>query len=86
MEIGWWVAFPSPPADSIGPPLHWESTARQRIDEDRVRRTLFDQSQKKEPRLDRLNFSPLRLLWECDAGRIIALLYYSICLGHHPRV
>lgn len=36
------TAFPAPPANLIGPPLHWESTDHQRVDEYSVRKLLFD--------------------------------------------
>lgn len=67
----------------IGPPLRLGGVVQPRIDKVRVRRELFEQSQKKVPRPDRLNFSMLQLLWESDAGRITALIRHSILLGHH---
>lgn len=54
--------LPPLPADPIGTQLHWEGTAHQRIDENRARRVLFDQLQKKPLEPDRLNFSKLKLL------------------------
>lgn len=58
------VAFSRPPVDWVGLPPQQKSTAHQSVDESRVRRTLFDQSQKKAPGPDRLNFSMLQLLWK----------------------
>lgn len=55
-------AFPSPPADPIGPPTHWKGKAHQKIDGARVRKALFDQSLRNARGPDRLNFSTLRLL------------------------
>lgn len=43
------TAFPAPLADLIGTLPHREGTTDQRVDAERVRRTLFDQLQKKEP-------------------------------------
>lgn len=40
------VAFPPPAVDLVGPPPHREGTAHERIDEVRLRKALFDQSQK----------------------------------------
>jgi hypothetical protein len=54
-------------------------------DED-IRLALFDQSVKKAPGPDRLGFKAMRLLWEWDAPRIIAVVKTSFRLGIHPRV
>jgi len=54
-------------------------------DED-IRMALFDQSVKKAPRLDRLGFKAIRLLWEWDSQRIINVVKSSFGLGIHPRV
>jgi hypothetical protein len=54
-------------------------------DED-IRLALFDQSVKKAPGPDRLGFKAMRLLWEWDAPRIIAIVKTSFRLGVHPRV
>jgi len=55
------------------------------IDED-MRLGLFDQSVKKAPGPDRLGFKAIRLLWEWDAPRIIAIVKASFRLGVHPQV
>jgi len=54
-------------------------------DED-IRLALFDQSVKKAPGPDRLGFKAIRLLWEWDALRIIAIVKMKFRLGIHPRV
>jgi hypothetical protein len=54
-------------------------------DED-IRLALFDQSVKKAPGPDRLGFKAMRLLWEWDAPRIIAIVKTTFRLGIHPRV
>lgn len=79
------VAFPPPPFDPSRSPLHREGTAYLGIDKSRVGKTLFDQSQKKEPRLDRLNLITLKLLWEWDPSRITPLIPHCVRLGHHPE-
>jgi hypothetical protein len=52
-------------------------------DED-IQVALFDQSVKKAPGPDRLGFKAIRLLWEWDAPRIIAIVKMSFRLGIHP--
>lgn len=49
--------------DLVDPSSHRRGEAHQRIDETTVRKVLFDQSQKRPPAPDRLNFSALLLLW-----------------------
>jgi ribonuclease HI len=56
------------------------------ITEEDIRLALFDQSVKKAPGPDRLGFKEMRLLWEWDAHRIIAIVKTSFRLGIHPRV
>lgn len=56
------VTFPPPPVDPIGLLPHRDGIARQRVDKARVRRALFNHSQKKTLESDRLNFSTLMLL------------------------
>lgn len=43
------ASFPPLPVEPIGLPPHQEVTGHHRVDEDRVRRALFDQPQKKAP-------------------------------------
>lgn len=57
------AAFPPPPEDLIGPLLHRNSMAYQRVSKNRVRQALFHPSQKKTPGLDILNFSTLWIQW-----------------------
>ena len=58
---------------------------RKITDED-IRLALFDQSVKKAPGPDRLGFKAMRLLWEWDAPRIIAMVKVTFRLGIHPQV
>jgi len=55
------------------------------ITEEDIRRAVFDQLVKKAPGPDRLGFKAIRLLWEWDAPRIIAIVKMSFRLGIHPR-
>lgn len=79
------AAFPPPPADPMGPILHREGTTYQIVDEARVRKTSFDQSERKAPGPERLIFSALRLLWEWVASSAMTLICQCIRLRHHPR-
>lgn len=71
------TAFPPTPADPMCPPLRLKGRAHQSVDEVRVRKALFNKSQKKAPGWDTLSFSTLQLMWEWDAGCIAALIHYS---------
>jgi hypothetical protein len=53
-------------------------------DED-IRRVVFDQSIKKGPGPDKFEFKAIRLLWEWDAPRIIAIVKMSFRLGIHSQ-
>jgi len=57
-----------------------------KITDEDIRLALFDQSVKKAPGPDRLGFKAIRLLWEWDAPRIIAIVKMTFRLGIHPRV
>jgi len=57
-----------------------------KITDEDIRLALFDQSVKKAPGPDRLGFKAMRLLWEWDAPRIIAIVKVTFRLGIHPRV
>jgi hypothetical protein len=58
---------------------------RRMITDEDVRGAVFDQSVKKAPGPDRLGFKAIRLLWEWDAQRIIAIVKTSFRLGIHPQ-
>jgi hypothetical protein len=57
-----------------------------KITDEDVQLAVFDQSVKKAPGPDKLGFKAIRLLWEWDAPRIIAIVKPSFRLGAHPRV
>ena len=54
--------------------------------EEIVKHALFHQAVQKAPGIDRLNFRALRLLWEWDIPRIVALARQCFRLGLHPPV
>lgn len=49
-----------------------------------VRQALFAQSVKKAPGLDKLGFNALRLLWQWDLNRLVALVRGRLHAGYHP--
>jgi len=57
-----------------------------KITDEDIQVALFDQSVKKAAGPDRLGFKAIRLLWEWDALRIIAIIKMTFRLGIHPRV
>jgi endonuclease/exonuclease/phosphatase family metal-dependent hydrolase len=78
------ILFPKAPRDEVVgdiPPgsIHLE------IDYNRVKRSLFSQAVQKAPGIDQLNFLALRLLWEWDATRVVALVRQCFRLGLHPQ-
>jgi hypothetical protein len=78
-------AFPKPfkgvewAAQKKGGNMHKEIT------EEDIRKAVYDQPTNKAPGPDRLGFKDIRLLWEWDANRIIAIVKTSFRLGVHPR-
>jgi hypothetical protein len=79
-------AFPKP-LKGVERKAHEEGEGMWKMitDED-MRLALFDQSVKKPPGPERLGFKAMRLLWEWDAPRIIAIIKTTFRLGIHPRV
>jgi hypothetical protein len=55
------------------------------VDETTVRRALFHQAVQKAPGIDRLNFRAVRLVWDWDSPRIVALARQCFWLGLHPQ-
>jgi hypothetical protein len=55
------------------------------ITDNQIRNALFDQSVLKAPSPDRLGFKAIRILWEWDSPRIIALAKTCFRLGIHPQ-
>jgi ribonuclease HI len=78
------TAFPPAPGDNRAVDVP-EGSWYTEVDEGTVKRALFHQSVQKAPGIDRLNFRALRLLWEWDSPRIVALARQCFRLGVHPR-
>ena len=78
------TAFPPAPGDNDAIEIP-HGTWHTQIDEDTVKKALFHQAVQKAPGIDRLNFRALRLLWEWDNVRIVALARQCFRLGIHPR-
>ncbi|ODM18159.1 hypothetical protein SI65_06030 [Aspergillus cristatus] len=79
------TAFPQTPGNSQEvevPQGSWHG----QVDEGIVKHALFHQAVQKAPGIDRLNFRALRLLWEWDSPRIVALTRQCFRLGLHPPV
>jgi len=78
-------AFPKPlkgvewRAKREGGEMHKEIT------EEDIRKAVYDQPTNKAPGPDRLGFKAIRLLWEWDANRIIAIVKTSFRLGIQLR-
>ena len=79
------TAFPQAPGDSREVEIPQGSWHGQ-VDEEMVKGALFHQAVQKAPGIDRLNFRALRLLWEWDSSRIVALARQCFRLGLHPPV
>jgi len=56
------------------------------VNEEIVKHALLHQAVQKAPGIDRLDFRALRLLWDWDSPRIIALVRQCFRLGLHPPV
>lgn len=55
------------------------------ISEKDIEKALFEQSIKKAPGPDKLNFKALRLLWSWDKPRITTLILQCLNKGFHPK-
>jgi Reverse transcriptase (RNA-dependent DNA polymerase) len=77
------VLFPSTLEVALEPTQ--PGTMHQSVNIALVRRALFSQSVRKAPGVDKLNFRALRLLWQWDPERIVALARQCFRLGVHPQ-
>jgi hypothetical protein len=82
-------AFPQAPEDDPGEAfqgieLPGPGNAHNLIAESAVRNAIFSQGVDKAPGVDLLNFRAIRLLWQLDQARVIALIRQCIRLGVHP--
>ena len=55
------------------------------IAEKDIENAIFQQSVKKAPGPDKLNFKAIRLLWQMDKNRIKALISQCFNKGYHPQ-
>lgn len=78
------VMFPPTPGEGQETDIA-QGTWHTQIDEERVKQALFHQAVQKAPGIDKLNFRALRLLWEWDSPRIVALARQCFRLGIHPQ-
>jgi hypothetical protein len=82
------MAFPEPMAssiniaDSISHPINAISSF---ITEEDIEKALYEQSVKKAPGSDKLNFKALCLLWSWDKARIQALILQCFNQGLHLK-
>jgi ribonuclease HI len=81
------IAFPSPifyagDEGVVGPP----GTAFESVTDTLIQECLSTQSSKKAPGLDGLGVPAIKLLWDWDASRVLALVRTAIRLGTHPRI
>lgn len=68
------VAFMRPPEDPVSLPHSKSGIVHQGIDTKTIWRVLYDQAQTKAPGPDHINFRALRLLYECDAVQVTAVI------------
>lgn len=66
------TAFPQAPGDGQEVEIP-QGSWHDQVDEAIVKHVLFHQAVQKAPGIDWLNFRALRLLWDWDSSRIIAL-------------
>jgi hypothetical protein len=78
------TAFPAAPEADLAQ-IAQPGVMHQPIGIEQVRKAIFSQSVQKAPGVDKLNFRALRLLWELDAPRVIALVRQCFRLGTHPK-
>ena len=78
------VMFPPTPGEGQETDVA-HGTWHTQVDEERVKQALFHQAVQKAPGIDKLNFRALRLLWEWDSPRIVALARQCFRLGIHPQ-
>ena len=81
--LTWEPAFPQAPGDSQEVDIPQRSWHGQ-VDEEIVKHALFHQAVQKAPGIDQLNFRALRLLWDWDSPRIVALARQCFRLGLDP--
>ena len=53
---------------------------------DIIQKALMSQSTSKAPGPDKINFRILRMIWEWDSERLIAMVKNTIRLGYQPQI
>ena len=77
--------FPRIETSDIPEPTIPQTGGLELITDQAIRDALFSLSTKKAPGPDRLNFKAIRLLWDWDPDRILALLRQCFRAGYHPK-
>ena len=77
--------FPKAHGNELSEPIIPQDGGIELITDQVIQNALLSQSIKKAPGLDRLNFKAIRLLWEWDQERIIALIRHCFRLGYQPN-
>lgn len=78
-------AFPSPPTSLHSEPNVMSGVAHRMVTKDVIHKALMTQSISKAPGLDKINFRILRMIWEWDSNRLIAMVQQSIRLVYQPK-
>ena len=78
-------AFPQALEGDAEIDLPGPGNAHNLITESTVQNAIFSQGVEKAPGVDLLNFRAIRLLWQLDQARVIALIRQCIRLGIHPE-
>lgn len=79
------TAFPSPPKSDLSEPVITLGIAHQKVTKDVIYTALMTQSTSKASGPDKINFCILRMVWEWDSERIIAMIHHAIKLGYQPK-
>ena len=59
--------------------------AHQAVTKDIIYKALMTQSTSKAPGPDNINFRILRMVWEWDSKRLMAMVQQSVRLGYQPK-
>ena len=79
------TAFPSPPKSNHDEPVVTPGVAHQTVTKEVIYKALKTQSTSKAPEPDKINFRILRMVWEWDSERLIAMVQQAIRLGYQPK-
>src|SRR5271154_29236 len=76
--------FPKAKNSDIPEPIIPQNGGIELVTDQLIQQALFSQSTKKAPGIDRLNFKAVRLLWEWDQSRLLALIRQCFYIGYQP--